>query len=168
MTRRVKAIAVTTACGGEVRSKVWALWPVVRALHTPRPRTNELSTPPARAGVSSQLERPVLLPGGFQGKLKRERQMSRCSPRLHPRRGGRWPGRRDGDAGHCRCAGGARSRTCQARPGVGYHGLLSFGFRQPAGSERVGGEILQRGLGEQYLLNLEPFAPASSQFCSIF
>ena len=96
MTPRVKAIGSHNSLWGRGQEQGLGWPPIVRLLHTPHPRTNELSTPPACAGVSSQLGRPVL-PGGFQGRLKCECQMRRCSPQLHPRRGDRWPGRRDGD-----------------------------------------------------------------------
>lgn len=96
MTPRVKAIRSHNSLRGRGQEQGLDWRPIVRVLHTPHPQTNELSTPPARAGVSSQLGRPVL-PGGFQRRLKRERQMRKCSPQLHPWRGGLWQGRRDGD-----------------------------------------------------------------------
>ena len=118
VTPRVKAIGSHNSLWGRGQEQGLGWRPIVRVLHIPHPRTNELSAPPARAGVSSQLGRPVL-PGGFQGRLKCECQMRRCSPQLHPWRGGRWPGRRDGDHSSLLLRGGHWEPHLPGPPGRG-------------------------------------------------
>lgn len=82
MIPRVKAIGSHNSLRGRGQEQGLDWQPIVRVLHTPHPQTNELSTPPDRAGVSSQL--------GFQRRLKREWQMRKCSPQLHAWRRGLW------------------------------------------------------------------------------
>ena len=118
MTPRVKAIGSHNSLWGRGQEQGPGWRPIVRVLHTPHPRTNELSTPPACAGVSSQLGCPVI-PGGFQGRLKCECLMRRCSPQLHPWRGDRWPGWWDGDHSSLLLRGGRSEPHLPGLPGRG-------------------------------------------------
>lgn len=67
-----------------------------------------------------------------------------------------------------RQGGGGVPGATPARPAWAWGLRSAQPWLRPPRRQKGGQRNVQRGLGEQYLLNLEPFALTSSQFCSSF